>query len=195
MTKELDVAAEYWASHRSEFNGIIRLYARFTLPGGILFGSLFSRARGAMIEVSQGEQIWSTSRNDPAYQVSTQRLMGNNLHSKRAVVVLSVTQNIETSVYSYLNQTETSFKLLINVIPSSGAGQQSIENAEQAVTYAMEVKNLMVDLKANGIEEIQLYLNCPLGVAVFVGHYLSSIGPIQVFDYLQPGYTASCLIG
>lgn len=194
MAKALEEAADYWAQSRVVTNGYIRIYAKLCLAGGVLIGSRFSRTRGAVIEVAQGEQIWSSLRHDLAYEVTKKRSIGNDLNSTRAIVVLSVTNDIEKTVISHLKQTDVQYKLIINVTPLSGAGQQSIGGAEQAAAYANEVKAAVDELKSQGIEKIDLYLNCPFSVAVFVGHYLTAVGPIQVFDYIHTGYIPACLI-
>ena len=70
--------------------------------------------------------------------------------------------------------------------------KESIQNAEQAVAYAKDVKEIADDLRRQGIEEFYMFLNCPFSVAVFVGHYLTAMCPVQVFDYAIPEYTESC---
>ncbi|MDR0267956.1 alpha/beta fold hydrolase [Paenibacillus sp.] len=194
MGKELGEAANYWSQNQFPVKGCVRIYATLCLPGGILIGSRFSQTRGAVIEVAQGGQIWSSLRRDPSYKVNMKRTTGNNSNSKRAIVVLSVTNDIENTVISYLTQTDVQYGLLINLTPLSGTGQRSIGGAEQAVSYAIEVKGAVDGLKQQGIEEIDLFLNCPLGVAVFVGHYLTAVSPIQVYDFMNPGYTPACVI-
>ncbi|WP_179031098.1 alpha/beta fold hydrolase [Paenibacillus kribbensis] len=194
MGKSLGEAADYWSQNRVTMRGCVRVYASLCLPGGILIGSRFSQARGAVIEVAQRGQIWSSLRHDPSFKVNIKRTTGNNSNSKRAIVVLSVTNDIEQTVISYLKQTDVQYELLINLTPLSGVGQRSISGAEQAVSYAIEVKTAVDKLKQQGIKETDLYLNCPFGVAVFVGHYLTAVGPIQVYDFMNPGYTPACVI-
>lgn len=194
MERQLGEAAAYWAQNRATLQGCVRVHASLCLPGGILIGSRFSQARGAVIEVAQREQLWSSLRRDPSYTVNHKRTMGNAPKSKRAVVVLSVSNDIEKPVLSHLAQEAVQYEVLMHVTPQSGTGQHSIRSAEQAVSYAVEVKAAVDGLKQQGIEKIDLYLNCPFGVAVFVGHYLTAVSPIQVYDYMNPGYTPACVI-
>jgi pimeloyl-ACP methyl ester carboxylesterase len=193
MGKALGEAADIWSQNRA-MKRCVRVYASLSLPGGILIGSRFSQARGAVIEVAQGEGIWSSLRCDPSFEVNIKRGFGNNSTSKRAIVVLSVSNDIEKTVISHLKQMDVQYELLINMTPQTGVGQQSISGAEQAVSYAFEVKVAVDGLKQQGIDKIDLYLNCPFGLAVFVGHYLTAAGPIQVFDFMNPGYVPACAL-
>ncbi|CAN7246911.1 alpha/beta fold hydrolase [Paenibacillus sp. LjRoot56] len=193
MAKALGEAADIWSQNRA-MKRCVRVYASLSLPGGILIGSRFSQARGAVLEVAQGEGIWSSLRRDPSFEVNVKRCFGNNSNSKRAIVVLSVSNDIEKTVLSHLKQSDVQYELLINLTPQLGAGQRSISGAEQAVSYAIEVKAAVDRLKQQGIDKVDLYLNCPFGVAVFVGHYLTAAGPIQVFDFMNPGYVPACVL-
>lgn len=194
MERQLGEAAAYWAQNRATMQGCVRVHASLCLPGGILIGSRFSQARGAVVEVVQREQVWSSRRRDPSYTVDHKRTQGTAPKSKHAVVVLSVSNDIEKPVLSHLAQEAAQYEVLLHVTPQSGAGQHSIRSAEQAVSYAVEVKGAVDGLKQQGIETIDLYLNCPFGVAVFVGHYLTAVSPIQVYDFMNPGYTPACVI-
>ncbi len=194
MDQQLKLAADYWAQNGAASYSCLKFYARLSLPGGVLIGQRFARTKGAVIEVVQGKQIWTSAKRDRSYVVTPKRSTGNSTSSKKAIVILSVSRNIESAVKSYLAETEAQYHVLLNLLPMSGSGQDSIENAEQAVSYAYAVKAAIDELKQNSIEHIDLYLDCPFGVALFVGHYLTAVSPIQVFDYMNPGYTPACTI-
>ncbi|MFF2912712.1 alpha/beta fold hydrolase [Paenibacillus sp. NPDC057934] len=194
MGRELGEVADYWSQNQNSKKVPVRIYASLCLPGGVIIGSRFSHVRGATIEVIQRGQLWSSLHRDPSFKINNKITIGNDIQSKRAVVVLSVSNDIEIAVGTHLSQNSIKYERLVNLTPLSGAGQQSIEDAGQAVSYAIEVKNVVDKLKQQGIENIDLYLNCPFGVAVFVGHHLTAVSPIQVYDFMNPGYTLACTI-
>ncbi|MNV99475.1 hypothetical protein D3C71_1948450 [compost metagenome] len=109
-------------------------------------------------------------------------------------MVLGVTADIENSVKTYLQQSSIDYRVLTSLVPLNGTGQDGINNSSQAVSYAVQVKITADLLKQEGIETIDLYLNCPFGLAVFVGHYLTAVSPVKIFDYMNPGYTTACTI-
>jgi len=195
MSKQLEAAANNWAQKRVDAQGTIRVYAKLCLSGGILVGSRFSRTRGAIVEVLQKDQLWSSAKHDASYIVDSDPFDGNNTDSKLAVIALSVTMNLQVPVINHLRQTDVQYKRFVNMIPRCGASHESMKSQEEAVSFAIKVKKTVDELKSEGIEQIYLYLNCPFGAAVIVGHYLTAAGPIQVFEYLHPGYTKACLIG
>lgn len=109
-------------------------------------------------------------------------------------MVLSVTRDIENDVGAHMKESSINYSQLINLYPESGADRDSIVDAGQAVTFATEVKVAADELKQSGIETIDLYLNCPIGVAILVGHYLTAVSPIRIYDYANPGYVVACSI-
>ncbi|WP_017690276.1 alpha/beta fold hydrolase [Paenibacillus sp. PAMC 26794] len=194
MSKELNEAAKYWSQKKVTAESSIRVYAKLNLPGGVLIGNRFSRTRGVHIEVAQYEQIWSSTELDSNFKVAKITHSGNEITNKRAVMVLSVTRDIKNDIQAFLNDCSVNYSQLINLSPDSGAGRDSIVGAGQAVAFAAEVKVAADELKQSGIETIDLYLNCPIGVAILVGHYLTAVSPIRIFDYANPGYVVACSI-
>lgn len=109
-------------------------------------------------------------------------------------MILSVSNNIENSVLEYLEENAILYNMVINIFPATGSGQTSIENAGQANAYAAGVKEIADNIRMQGTQEIYMFLNCPFSVSVFVGHHLTVMCPIYIFDYANPGYVASCKI-
>jgi hypothetical protein len=105
--------------------------------------------------------------------------------------VLSVTHNIQSEVEQHLVRINADYRILVNVLPTNGPGQESITSIKQAVSYVKDVKAISDDLSRKGIEEFYLFLDCSFSVAVFVGQYQTAMCPVQVFDYAVPGYTES----
>lgn len=184
-----------WTTYWSKYSKLIRIYAKLSLPGGVFLGNRFSRTRNVVLEVMQGGQFWSSDRSISHYEIhAEEHEPGTNPQSHLGILILSVSNHIMEPVQHYLHRTNISYRTLVNLIPPSGVGHQSISNAEEAVAYASAVKNTADSLKSKGIQEIYLFLNCPFAVSVFVGHYLTALSPIQVFDFIHPGYTMAIRI-
>jgi len=192
LIPQLQFATTTWSQDWVKKGGRIRVYSKLCLPGGLLIGNRFSRTKGAIIEVEHYNQVWSSEKADKNFKAIPKRIPGNDPESKRAILVLSVTNNIQPQVVQHLEKINTDYRMLVNICPPGGANQESIKSNEQAVAYAKDVKNMADDLSRQGIEEFYLFLNCPFSIAVFVGHHLTAMCPIQVFDYAVPGYTLSC---
>ncbi|WP_159884045.1 alpha/beta fold hydrolase [Paenibacillus puerhi] len=195
LSASLDQVSTEWAGSWTHHGGRLRLHARLSLPGGIMVGSRFCHTRGAVLEVQQDKELWSSQQAAPSYRVhKTEHNQKSSPLSRVAVIVLSVSNSIEIPVLDFLQQSALAYRSFLSLAPPSGAKQDSIANAEEAVAFAKEVKREADRLKADGIEELYLFLNGPFAVSVFVGHYLTALSPIQVFDYAHPGYRKACRI-
>lgn len=194
LAPQLDLATSLWSQEWVKKGGRIRLYSKLSLPGGVLIGNRFPRTKGAIVEVEHYKQIWSSDKIDKEYKIVPKRSPGNATGSTRAIMILSVTNNIENAVKQHLEQNNIDYRVIVNILPPNGPGHMNIENAEQAVAYAFGVKNVADELRSQDIQEIFLFLNCPFSVAVFVGHYLTVMCPIHIFDFANPGYVPSCRI-
>lgn len=194
MGKELQEHAQHWSKENTGANRRISIYTKLCLPGGVLVGNVFSRTRNVILEVDHYGQLWTTDSRDRHFTVVPQRMMGNTTLSERGIIVLSVSRDIIHDVRTHLAHDQTPYRMIINMVPPGGSGPDSIRNANQAVAFAASVKNTVDDMMTQGIRNIDMYLNCPLSLAVFVGHYLTSVCPVQIYDFVNPGYTEACTI-
>ena len=189
MKPAIDTWSEKWA-HKG---GKIRIYGKVCLTGSLLIGSRFSRTKGVKLEVDHYDQLWVVDKIDTLYKAIPNYSIGNSNQSTRAVVVLSVTYNIDIAVKKYLSTNESyHYKTFVNIVPPTGADKESIQNVGQATSYAMKVKETVDELKGQGIEDIFLFINAPLSLSIIIGHWLTATCPIQTFEYTGSGYAASC---
>ncbi len=186
-------AIDLWNDKWAQKGGKIRIYGKFCLTGGILIGRRFSRTKGVKLEVEHYGELWNADQYDPSFKAIPNYSIGNSNQSTSAVVVLSVTYNIDSAVKKYLSTIEDfHYKTIVNVLPPNGAGKDSIQDAKQATAYAIKVKETIDDLKAQGIEDISLFINAPLSLSVIIGHWLTATCPIQTFEFTGEGYGLSC---
>lgn len=69
--------------------------------------------------------------------------------------------------------------------------RQSLEN----LAYAQLVRDRMGQImKAHSLGRARLFFYGPLSLSVFLGQQLTSVGEIQLFEYQDPGYVASCTL-
>lgn len=174
----------------------VRIYAKCCLSLGVLIGNQFSKPTGALIEVEQGPDLWKIKCEEPAGKGSVFLKQGQHLGNRKAVFILSVSADIEKEVLNYLIMTNQSlFESIYTITPINGTGPNSIKNEQDAVQYAQFVKQTAEAAKGEGIREFLLFINAPLGVAFFVGHYLTAVGPVQTFEYTgdkEIQYTLAC---
>jgi len=77
--------------------------------------------------------------------------------------------------------------------PSQGA--QSIGGAEDALAFSAAVReHLGKLLKVHQLRKTRVFFYGPFALSVFLGQQLASVGEIQLFEYQDPGYVASCTL-
>ncbi|WP_281868848.1 alpha/beta fold hydrolase [Brevibacillus parabrevis] len=191
---EIDFVSKEWSEKWVRQGGVIRIYAKLCLTGALLLGSKLSVTKGVKVEVEHYGQIWAADNVDPTYKARPMYTLGNPVENQRAVLILSVTKDIQNEVMQYLSDTKVNYKKMVNLFPMNGPGHNSIENNKQALSFAISVKNEVEQLKNEGIKELYLFLNAPLSVALFVGHRLTASCPIQTFEFNGTGYVLSCRV-
>jgi pimeloyl-ACP methyl ester carboxylesterase len=188
-------ALDLWNEKWAQKGGRIRIYGKFCLTGGLLVGSRFSRTKGVKLEVEHYGEVWKAETHDPLFKANPNYSGGNSSESNKAVVILSVTNNIQNQVKDFLSgMTDIQYKQMVNILPPNGAGKESIENQRQAVAYAIKVKDTIDNLQSQEIKEVAMFINAPLSLSVIIGHWLTATCPIQMFEYDGTGYVLSCKI-
>lgn len=104
-------------------------------------------------------------------------------------VAIGVTLDPTRAVANYLRETGIPANHLLTIQPAAGADDQSIAGAEQAVTYAETIRNLVrgeLDQQP-GVECIHLFLAGPGGLALLLGHRWNRTRPTIVYEHLGVG--------
>lgn len=193
LIPSINPAIHLWNEKWAHKGGRLRIHGKFCLTGGLLIGSRFSRTKGVKLEVGHYNELWVVDMSDPLFKPIPSYSTGSSKQSSRAVVILSVTYDIDSAVKKYLSTIEDyHYKTLVNILPPNSAGKESIQNARQATSYAIKVKETIDELKSQGIEEISLFINAPLSLSIIIGHWLTATCPIQTFEYNGSGYVSSC---
>jgi len=191
----IESANKHWNAQNCSYANRIRLYGKLPLSAGILVGNRFSRTKGILLDVSHYGEIWRSDQIAEDFNLSTTRKPGNAVDSKRVALVLSISADISTEVAEFLNSiTGFDYKTLINLMPAAGANQTIVSTNGKAISIAVEVKRIADSQKTEGISEIALFINAPLSVAIFIGHFVTAACPIQTYEYSKPGYVVSCRI-
>ena len=122
LAPQLQLATSTWSQDWVNKGGHVRLYSKLCLPGGLLIGNRFSRTKGAIIEVDHYRQIWSSEKGDPTFKSVPKRTPGNHQESLRAVLMLSVTHNIQSAVKQHLDKVNPDYRMMVNILPPNGPG-------------------------------------------------------------------------
>ncbi|WP_126310359.1 SAVED domain-containing protein [Methylomusa anaerophila] len=188
----MEKTAESLARKFSALNNtdnLLRIYANCCLSGGFLLGRNFSYTRfhGVQLEVSQYGKLWAFDKEIKELRSYPQDLPSNDRSSNDAIVMISVTHDISGPVERYLQANpHIRFRKRVNILPENGPGGDSIKFAAEAVSYANAVKDIADNLRyGDNIKNFHLFFDCPLSLAIFIGHRLTACNRIQTYEFLD----------
>ncbi len=192
LLEDLKSLKEKIIAERSE--RLIRFRGKCALSTGIALGATFPTVGGWTFEMPQppAKEPW---RSDVApsnpYPLHAEVIDGGGTD---LVLGLNIRGDGREDVRRYIASTGAPPKLYVFMSPSN-PGSQSIGGSEDAIAFARGVREHLGQLaKAHGIKSTRLFFYGPFALAVFLGQHLTAVGEIQLFEYQDPGYVASCLI-
>lgn len=171
------------------------------LSTAIILGAAFPEIGNWTFELTQPPQLipWKSDaekiKNFKAkYEVIEPASVGL-LKGKDNVFVFNITGKALDEVINYFQTNSLPVNKIIAVQPSAQPGTHSIQNDAEAVSLASASKDILKQmLVTHQAEKTHLFYYGPVGLALFLGQKLSSVGSIQLYEYQNPGYIPSCLI-
>ena len=159
-----------------------------TLSTAVALGRTFPAVAGINVQWEQvapgGERsLWSLGADpEPSgYAVTTQ---GSDPGGVGLAVVVSVAQ--EATVAYRATSGLLAMRATIDVASAAGPGAHQLtagEARELAQNIALAVRNAKTAYL--GVREVQLFLACPVGLAMMIGQLLNAVGPITVYEHVD----------
>lgn len=173
----------------------IRLRGSLCLSAAFAFGHVFSVAGGYRLEIQHRMQAWrSETPPDPDCHLEIQEEPITD-SAADLLIVLSVTGDARPQVLDYVQMQEMRFRAHVYMWPAGGAHDYSVQGASQASALARQARlELRRALGAYRPKTTHLFYFGPQSLAVLIGQKLNACGPIQLYEYQDPGYTPSCLL-
>lgn len=177
---------------------LIRFRGRSPLSVGFALGATFPQVGGWKIELPQGLELWRTdARQLPGYALRTRALDASEgfvatPDSDALLVVMAVTQPNTPNVARHLKESPLDFAAALEVQPFTGASSSSISGARDASSFALAMRDeLKKQNISHGTDRVHLFYNGPLALGVMLGHWLSSVGEVRLYEWQQPGFASS----
>jgi hypothetical protein len=192
LKKAKEKLAHFAGPNFLEFRGKLPLSALLQV------GRSFPEAGGFRFRVEQptaGETfLWRSDVPASAFdlEVSATPVPGNG---SDLLFSLSITGDASHDVHRLLSE-DSRFKLWVDVKPKQGSRSTALKSASDAVSVAVQCKDLMRDYRVQSkAERIGLVLYCPASLALFLGQRLNALGEIIAFERLvSGGYQQSVII-
>ena len=178
-------------------SGLVQVMGSGCLSTQVALGLAFREIEGWVIETVQrpANQAWrSDAALTPNYVLQVRETLRDPDGDALALLV-SVKNDVQQDVETFLTRTGISLRAVINVLPPAGAGSISIRSNGDAVALAVATRDaLRAAQDKYGVKTTHLFMSGPQSVALFLGQRLTSMGRIQLYEYQDPGYVPSCLL-
>ncbi len=169
-------------------SGSMRLAVAFEV------GTALRMVTGVDLAVLQRGELWAS---DAVFGAPKAPAVGHvELHQGPEVAIaVEVSTPIAADVETFVRQANLPVERLVVVRPPGGARDNAVVNAEDAVAQAVGIRDA-VRQAAQGHERVHLFLACPMGFALLLGHRWNRVAPTAVYEDLgslgyDPAFTVS----
>lgn len=162
----------------------IRVSGPAHLSAGLAVGYTFHRASGFQLEVLQRDSVWPADGERSAADV---RISAHQLDPASPDVMLAVA----LSRPELLQDTDAAVGPLglaiggrVAVEPEDGAGRESVVSDSHARGIVFAVTNALMRARSQWRTRgtTHIFMACPFGVAVLLGHALNGFGPLALYE-------------
>jgi hypothetical protein len=103
-------------------------------------------------------------------------------------VALAITTDPSDDVHKHLAAARLPVGTLATITPAAGAGNQAITGPRHAVAVALAVRDEVRRLaRATSAQRLHLFLACPGGLALLLGHWWNRVPTTQLYEDLGAG--------
>ena len=108
--------------------------------------------------------------------------------SRVAALEVSVTRDTTPGVDAYENMTGQPYRLRKRLTAPGGPSRSALDRPATAAAWARQIGNAIVELNdQRHIDQTDLYLATPIQLAVLVGFWLNSAGPVRIMNWGKAG--------
>jgi hypothetical protein len=175
---------------------------RMALSTGIALGVTFPEVGNWSFEIPQPPQTdpWRSDADKIKnyklkYKVLNPSSFSLKTSDNNIVFIFNITGKALDEVIDYLKTNKIGLKKIIIIEPGKAPGNLSIQNDSEAVSLASAAKDIIKEMGTKyKTGKTHLFFYGPLGLSIFLGQKLTSVGDIQLYEFQNPGYKPSCLI-
>lgn len=164
----------------------LHIFPKTLLPVAIALGFVFPKTAGFHLHIHD-YGLW-TSEEQPARSTPLRRLVldHSNGDPTLAVVELAISRHTELGTSAALAEIGLVPGHHLRLTPPKGPSQQSIKDAAHALAIAQQIGAVCRELRdTRGVTHIHLFAALPAFLGVLVGHHLSALCPITVYEFSQ----------
>jgi hypothetical protein len=161
--------------------GALRLPAWFTV------GNTCAAVTGMTVACQQAGRLWAS--DEPATGDNRLTVQETAIgQGGELAVALAITTDPTADVHDYLTAARLPVGTLATIAPTVGADNQAITGPGHAVAVALAVRDEVRRLaRATGAQRLHLFMACPGGLALLLGHWWNRVPTTQLYEDLSAG--------
>lgn len=167
--------------------GPLDVYARCHLHVGVALGHAFRRTTGMNPRLNVAGDWWSveaTAAEGSILDLARTDTSGPVTATSVSIEV-SITQDVRPGVTQTIANTGAPYRRRTHLRPVKGPGQQSLDTQLQMNAWAEQVAEAVrTTTQEPGIVEVDLYLACPLQMAIAIGWRLNAAGVVRLHQWV-----------
>ena len=177
---------------RSKGHARILVRGHMRLPTWFAIGAELRQTAGFQVSAFSGQAVWS-SAGEPSNVAMESRATTLGLGRDLAVGI-SLASDLSGDVLSYIRDRRIAVDKYVCVRPVGGANRNSVRDAGEARGWALGASDSVRSFCKS--DQVHLFLSCPHGVALLLGHLWNRMPSTQLYEDLGPGrgYSPSYLI-
>ena len=162
----------------------ITLAVKANLPAAAALGHAFAETTGCTLRMERDGVAYIADRSiaDVAGLQPTWHLTGP-IDARAAAVEVAVTRNTVAGVSAHVADGHR-YRERVTLTPPSGSGRFALDGPESCNAWAHQLGELLAELGARSdIDRVDVFLTCPVELAVAVGWWANATGPIALLNW------------
>ena len=177
---------------RSKGHACILVRGHMRLPTWFAIGAELRQTAGFQVSSFNGQVVWS-SAGEPSNVAMESRATPLGLGRDLAVGI-ALSSDPSGDALSYIRDRRIAADKYVCIRPAGGPGRKSVRDAGEARGWALGASDSVRRFCKS--DQVHLFLSCPHGVALLLGHLWNRMPSTQLYEDLGPGrgYCPSYLI-
>jgi molybdopterin/thiamine biosynthesis adenylyltransferase len=162
----------------------ITLAVKAHLPIAVALGHAFAEPTGCTIRMTRADVTYTVRRaGTDATPLREAPYSKGPIDVRAAAVEVAVTRDTEAGVNGYVGAGNR-YRERILLVPPDGPGRFALDGSETCNAWARQVSEVVARLAARpDIDRVDLFVACPVELAVAIGWWANAIGPLQLVNW------------
>ena len=162
----------------------ITLAVKAHLPIAVALGHAFAEPTGCTIRMTRDDVSYTVRRTGTdATPLREAPYSKGPIDVRAAAVEVAVTRDTEAGVNGYIGAGNR-YRERILLVPPDGPGRFALDGSETCNAWARQISEVVARLAARSdIDRVDLFLACPVELAVAIGWWANATGPMQLLNW------------